>query len=196
MARGIPLRRWGCALVAVLICGTAGCSGDAPSPSPTTASVQPAETATPTVTVTKPALPLGKPTEDSAVAFVKYFIAASNYAYATYDTSLLEEISQPTCKYCGSAIDDVKRLQATQIRVGGSELSLVVAALPQKKITDSAIVAVVTDQRPGTSRTSTGQVVKVPGSRHAQLTFALDWDGGRWMTAGVSIEKKGAPWHA
>ena len=183
-------------LAVLLVCsGVAACSGSDPQPSPSHS--VPVATPTPSITVTKPALQLGRPTEDSAIAFVKYFIAAYNYAYATYDTSLLEEISQPTCKFCAGVVDDVQRLEAARIRVGGSEVKIADAFLPRDEPkANSALVITVSSQRPGTATSPTGQTRKVDGARNTQLDFGLDWDGGKWLVRGVDIHDKGTPWPA
>ncbi len=181
-------------LAALLAClALAGCSGDTRTPdasvAPVTHSAQ-----VPAVTVTPPALNLGQPTADSAVAFVRYFIDAYNYAYATYDTSLLEDISQPSCKYCASTAKEVHHLADAHLRVDGYGVTLVDAFPATKDIIDSAFVVAVLNQRPGTTTSSEGKLVTYPGSKNSQLGFQLDWDGGKWLVRGVRIQNKGTPW--
>ncbi len=189
-------RRLPAMLLALLLGLMTACSSDDPGPAPAT-SAQPSESSTPEVTATKPALPAGQPTAASAVAFVKYFWEAHNYAYATYDTSLLEAISRPGCLFCQSMISDVKRLKQSQTRVSGSEISLDGAALPPgEKIVDQAFVVAFSTQEPGTSIASNGKVTKVDGVRNSQVAIGLDLYRSRWLIRGVTIQKAGTVWPA
>ena len=184
----------GAVIVAVLCGGLAGCSTD---DSPAVPATRPAVTSTPEVTVTKPSLLLGQPTAASAVAFVRYFWDVYNYAYASYDTSLLQEISQPSCKYCSSVLEEINRLKTQGMRVEGSEVSLVDAVLPpDEPITDSAFVVTVSSQRPGKATSAAGRVTTVDGVKNSHVAFGLDWNGGKWLVRGVMIQKKGTPWRA
>ncbi|MCO1338315.1 hypothetical protein BJH93_05310 [Kocuria polaris] len=102
------------AVAGLLALALAGCTGTTavPSESPSPTSAAPTSSAPPTpkpATSTSPAENLEPPempklaTEFSAAgfeAFVEYWFEAQNYAMATGDTALLDEVSDDGCRFC------------------------------------------------------------------------------------------------
>ncbi len=170
----------------LIFLGLTACTDDEPAPAPSITSSE-LPTPTPAVTATKPVLQPGQPTADSAVQFVKYFWAAYNYAYETYDTSLLEAISQPSCKYCAARVSDVKTISRKKTQIEGFDARVEKTFLPFTKIVDRAEVVSQTTQDPGVAISSTGMKKDLPGFKSVRFTFALDWTGENWAVHGVGF---------
>lgn len=91
--------------VAVLL---AGCSSDPVPPAtlpPLASSPAPSPTPVPTPTG------INAPDAFGASAFTKHFFEQLNTAFATLDTSLLKEISDPECKACTGFVTAIDRVR-------------------------------------------------------------------------------------
>ncbi len=61
--------------------------------------------------------------EESALAFAHYFVDVLNYTANSGDTTILEEISGPECRYCQGFIETTNDLEASSQWIEGYELS-------------------------------------------------------------------------
>lgn len=171
----------------------AACTDDPtpPSPSgPTSAgSLQPTPTASPPSTVTPPPAPNAAHTRKGAEAFVRYFWAVHNYSYASQNTSLLESISEAACIFCKSTISDLQDLREKGATVDGSDVELVVAAVPPGTVGTRILVSTIVRQSPGTETLPDGSIRKFQGVPRTPSSAALSWANHRWIMHDVAITK-------
>jgi hypothetical protein len=164
----------------------AGCSDDDSGPGPTVTTAV-ATTAPPTSapTVQEPTKPVAKRTPESAVAFVRYFVALYNYAYATADVKTLGDISETDCAFCRALIDDARSRSERGAVTHDAETQILEAASPPVKITDRAVVVASIRQNPGWIFEPTGKRIVISGFKSLRSTFGLSWTGAGWSVHGV-----------
>ncbi|MDP9825672.1 DUF6318 family protein [Kineosporia succinea] len=126
---------------------------------------------------------------ESAKAFVQYFWAVHNYAYATLDTGPLEEISDADCTFCRSTVKNISGLREAGTQVEGSRVHAGVLAVPPAEITTGVIVS-------GTIRQEAARLLHEDGTQttaaaipSAQSFVSLNWAESHWMVADVAIEE-------
>jgi Family of unknown function (DUF6318) len=183
------------ALVAVgCLLACAGCtgSGDDPPASVTTTASPPVTTTATTPTVEEPAKPVARRTPESAVAFVRYFWALYNYAYATYDVAALQTISESSCRYCASTISDIQKIHAAKTRVEGYGIKVVETASPPVKITTGTLVIAVATQDPGRAVYADGKSSPLKGIPRTKFNFSVGWSQEGWSVEGVDYEAVGS----
>jgi len=162
--------------------------------SPTTTPVAPGSTATTPASSTAiaiPALPEAAthPTGPGAEAFFRYFLALYSASYATLNADALESVSLPTCKFCASAVKDIRAAKASGNRpVGGEVTPIVVVAAPGEPA-KGVLVNSVIRQNAGITYDSTGNAVASASARpRMAVDSVLVWSAGRWMIGGVEVK--------
>jgi Family of unknown function (DUF6318) len=190
--------RWVAATLLAPCLVMTACSGESdpapasPRPPPPPTSAAPP---TPLASVTEPALPEAKPTPASAIAFVRYFWDAYNYAYATYDVRPMQSISLPTCSSCDTLVNNVKGIQARNMRIKGYRLSIIDIVSPNERITSGALVRATLSQEPGEARAPRQQPEVLVGFQSVQSITSLAWDGSTWRVEALSNDPKTRkPW--
>jgi Family of unknown function (DUF6318) len=186
--------RWvAAALLAPCLLITA-CSGESDqAPAPTRPPSSPPPTSpppSPSAPVTEPALPAAKPTPASAIAFVRYFWDAYNYAYATYDSSLVRRLSEPQCRYCRSVIADVARIAQAGTKVEGHRVVVMDAVSPTANITTGTVVTAACRQVDGRAIYPDGDTALLRGFSPTNFIFAMHWSGGQWHIEAVDYGTK------
>ncbi len=124
--------------------------------------------------------------------FVRYFWAAYNYAYQTYDTNLLSTASSSNCAYCRSTVDDVKNIAAAGTVVEGYQVKVDHVSGPP----DSAVIKTGTlvlascSQASGVSHHADGKSVPLKGFGSTGFSFALRWTDSRWLVEAISYKRR------
>jgi len=127
----------------------------------------------------KPKFPAAakKQTDEGAVAFVEYYWAALNYAWAKPDAEILADLGTPQCSVCDffqKTADELKRkkqhVDAPSIEVNSAKLVYRTGTEAQVITEVSRTKASTVDQNGGVIRTNS------PGS--ASRVFRLEWDRG------------------
>ena len=129
------------------------------------------------------------PTGPGAEAFFKYFLALYTASYATLDADTLESVSLPTCKFCASAVKDIRAAKASGNRpVGGEVTPVVVQAAPGDPKVGLLINASIR-QAASTTYDSNGRVVSsVAALPQTGMDAAVRWVGVRWVVAVVVVK--------
>jgi uncharacterized protein DUF6318 len=164
------------------------CTHDDPPPPPPTTTQAPT-TPTPSPTLTPPPAPTAARTPAGAEAFVRYFWATYNYAYATLDPKPLQAISDKACELCASAAKNVDHLRQEGKRVDGGEVVVTVAVSPGLQKDHGVIVVTVLKQNAGTVSSETGDVEDIQAVPSHRGYVGLWWSGGKWTVNGVTIER-------
>lgn len=86
------------------VSGSAEETSSTPTPTPTPTAYVPASEKAPAQNVPVPVMPEAakQQTKEGWEAFAKYFIEELNYMVETNDTSRVEKLTSPNCKYCRS----------------------------------------------------------------------------------------------
>jgi uncharacterized protein DUF6318 len=163
------------------------CTHDDPPPPPPTTTQAPT-TPTPSPTLTPPPAPTAARTPAGAEAFVRYFWATYNYAYATLDPKPLQAISDKACELCASAAKKVNQLKQADKRIQGWDVVVVAAVSPPIQKRRGVIVATNLRQNAGTSISAAGEVEALKAVPNHRGYVGLRWIDGRWSVDGISIE--------
>jgi hypothetical protein len=190
-------------LVALAACSGGSSAGAPPSvtsapatsaatSAPVTLSVSSGTTASsPTASVGLPALPEAAkhPTREGAEAFFTYFLALYTASYASLNADELEAISLPSCKFCFSAVSDIREAKKAGNRpVGGEVKPIVVVAAPGDPVVGMLVNSAI-QQNSGTTYGPSG-VVLATAAAHANLAVdaAVRWVNGKWVVAVVRVK--------
>lgn len=121
----------------VTACCLAGCGSTKLSePHVPSTSSDPTTASTPTSTAAAPS-PTGRPampeaarahTPSGAVAFVKYYWAATNYAQAHVDPSVLTALADPNCKACTAVVKSIEKARRQRARIEGGVTTVTTAS--------------------------------------------------------------------
>jgi hypothetical protein len=186
----MKLARWALAMVAAcLVVALSACSDNSPpddqrTPPPTSS----AASSAPPTAVPTPARP-GKyeMNPESAEAFVRYFWDVVNYSFATGQTELLRTLSDDTCTFCSSTVEEIGKLKSDGSHVEGGEVSVTGVAVPP--LTQSkAIATAVLQQGAGRVIGSDGKVVSTSEEHKDLRTDVLvQWRKDRWVVLDVSF---------
>ena len=149
-----------------------------------------------TPTSAAPTLPDGadRATPEGATAFVKYFFAVYNHAFWTADPSTLEEISDPGCKFCSSAISAVQDVRSHHARIQGGRITVLGAVAAPTTGSGRTVVAVHLRQE-GQARLSPSGSVEVSSSPSPsyQLDVAVNQISGRWIVLAAASPPRSSP---
>ena len=157
-----------------------------PSPPPSSAA---SPTPSPTRTLKPPTPPRPKRTPANAEAFVRYFWASYNYAYATLDASAIKRISEAECRFCRSLVQQVEGLREERARTEGMRVRVrFVAAPPMEKPRRIAVVTVI-DQDSGKVIRADGTEQLADGADKTKSLAGLHWKNGSWHVYGISLDK-------
>lgn len=164
-SRGI--RTGGAAVVIAASLALAGCSGGSPgqagtsspastnlattsaspTPAPTpTAVYKPADASGPAQNVPVPVLPEVAKTEtkEGLEAFVRYWYEVLDYSYETGDSTVLKNVSQPSCVFCSSLRDGIAEAWSDGRWISGGNITTPAVTATMEPSGDSyAVVQVI-----------------------------------------------------
>jgi hypothetical protein len=172
------------------------CSGDEEVPAAWPTMAQPTATAlSPTPTPTpdpRPSLPPAakEGTPAGAEEFVRYFLKAYEYAYATNDTSPVEYFTLRGCRFCEGLLDAVRQQAAKGYRLEGGRLKPLYITVNPDSDQDRTIINAAFSEESSRMVDSSGRVVQSFTSSRAQLLdIALRWNLlNGWRVIDASIE--------
>jgi hypothetical protein len=133
--------------------------------------------------------PVADKTAKGAEEFVRYFWAVHNYAYATLDSSSLDEVSDRDCSFCSATSQDISSLREAKTLVSGADVHVVSISIPPADIKTGIIVGAVINQEPSELVHSDGSTATTAPLSQAQSFVSLNWEHGEWLIADVAIEE-------
>jgi hypothetical protein len=184
----------GLTVVGVLV--LAGCTGD-PAPRGTVGpgvTVSPSAVPSVTATAAAPVRPVDEATPGGAGQFVTFFWETYNYAYRNLDPDAIARISEPGCKFCASAIQEIRELRDSGSVLDGFEVHVDNSATASTDASVGVIVVSTISQTPGRT-TKNGKVRHLEGIRNMRSTVGVARANSRWIIAGVNNDTdSGKPW--
>lgn len=161
----------------------ASCSSDPAPIEPKATSSAAAASARPTSTLTPPTLPKQALSKDAtgAAAFAGYWIHVLNVAVLTADPTLIETISQPTCKGCESYIRQIESDRKDGIRSSGFRWDPKSASFKESDHV-SVVIGAARYRRIGPN----DSVTSIAANRYS-VGFELDWIGDGWIVRELYI---------
>ncbi|AEE47376.1 DUF6318 family protein [Cellulomonas fimi] len=145
--------------------------------SPSTAAPSPTPTVDLTVPPERPDA-LGTPSADGAASAAAYFVALYEYAYASGDTTPLEQMSADTCSFCTSTLEDVREGLAAAASEEGGGSTVLYASGTEITPAEWYSATLRVRQEPSVRRSATGEVLSEEVGGEYDLLFALSWVGG------------------
>jgi Family of unknown function (DUF6318) len=179
-------------VAAAAVAATTGCSGGGSGPESTSATSG-TTTTPPTTSVAAPVLPEAAkhPTVAGAEAFYRYFWDVYSYAFRNGKSSAIMGVAAiPECTYCSSAIKNIDGVTVEGYHFEGGEVSprLLVAAPGKPEV--GILINSTLDQKAGTTRTSTGEIVKSePAAVGIRIDAVVRWVNQRWLMAEAKVIK-------
>jgi hypothetical protein len=167
-----------------------GCGSDettvsaAPHRDSASASASPSPTATPPT-----APPAARNTSAGRIAFAKYFVKASNYAYRTNDATPVTSVASPASSYGCSMCTELEKYLARQKAKG---LHLEPADLPIKHAYETAhvrknvwVVDIVSSAPRRADVDASGHAVHTyPAKKFYLIEVGVAWENGRYRLTG------------
>jgi Family of unknown function (DUF6318) len=188
---GLTARATAATALTVGLLAMSGCGGSSDDKDPTSAAVQEeSPSASPSPTATPPPAPTtARNTSAGRIAFAKYFVKASNYAYATNDATPITSVGSPASSYGCSMCTDLKTYLDGQKAKG---LHLEPADLPVKRAFETAHIRdnvwVVDIESSATQRADVdafGHAVKTyPAKDPYLIEVGVAWENGHYRLTG------------
>lgn len=132
--------------------------------------------------------PEAEKSAEGAEAFVRYFWDVYDYSYLILDEKPLDQVSQSECKFCSSAISEIKSFRSASTRKQGAGVSIVAVTSPPVEDPQRLIVIAIINQAAGQTISSTGSVLDIPEIENARAAVALEWNDGSWIVHGINLE--------
>ncbi|WP_416370919.1 DUF6318 family protein [Timonella senegalensis] len=130
---------------------------------------------------------MSEETEEGAIATVRYFIDALNFAYATTDTKHVRTLFDQSCEFCKPLVENIDDAKSEGNKFENYELQI--DEILKSGSMDSELFAVAANvsQQPITVLTAAGEVVRTsdPVTGHRSM-FALQYRDGSWMVREIS----------
>lgn len=184
------------ASAALLVVVAAGCDGGSSEPSTTTRTSTPDQPTTsntagtsssaprPTsarYTPEKPTYPAAakEKTEDGAVAFVRYFWSAVNFAYTAPDKSILLNLSEPSCDLCNRFIETASDLSRGSQKYDAKLLDITQTSVVVMSEKGTRVRSRI-KFHPAKAVDSTGQISEEQEEGQGDYLFKLHWAGSSW----------------
>jgi hypothetical protein len=167
---------------AALVLVVAGCGGD-PKADPTRTPSSPSTSVTPTAT--PPVMPEAAKanTKAGAVAFVRYYVDAFNFAQATGSSTELASKSSAHCHECRAVLQGLRRIYDAHGHIDGGSLIVVRATSDYNSAERVWFVLVQIESGPQTLYESADADPKrLPGGRRS-MDFSVIHRGGEWKVS-------------
>lgn len=192
---GVWQRRVVPALLGLALVG--GCTGVGADPAESTGPpvVEVTTTPTPTPTpVVKPEPPeaMSEPTTDGAIAAATYFLALSDYAFASGDSEPLLAMSAEGCTYCAYVDEQVESMVAGKYTSEADPLEVLTATSTEIRPDEWFSALLRVEQDFTRARDTTGAVVDETGKSVVDFLFAISWLGDEWRVEQVGLTEVSA----
>jgi len=130
--------------------------------------------------------------KDGAIAAAKYFMDLVTFAYETGNTSPAEKMSDDSCTFCRSVIDEASAIHARgEYRVGADPEWI---GEPTHSIRPGSSVhelQLEARQKPGIRYDSAGDEIGHVNGGEFTLLFAVLWHENTWTVLGIRADKHG-----
>ena len=123
-----------------------------------------------------------------AANFVLYWVKVSNYASHTGDTARLSEISEPTCRGCGSYIDLYEKTYAQGGYFKGSDWRITNVSVEGE--TDEVLVHAHVIASEGVYRRSRSAPIETGNDEDSDLVFVARQSNGEWKVSQLGLESE------
>ncbi|MFN8075790.1 MAG: DUF6318 family protein [Kineosporiaceae bacterium] len=162
-----------------------GCSGgkDEPSAWPTLSNTVTSDPTTPTASPSTPPLPPVKPeaaypsTPEGAQEFVRWYLKAYEYAYASGDPTPIMGVATRGCVQCQSIVDRVSKRRAASQRLLGQRITVTGAAVAPGASAKHTVVLATFDSTGSTLVDAAGKTLDTFSPvKNEQLLIGLTWD--------------------
>lgn len=129
---------------------------------------------------------MGEASKAGAAAAATHFVALYEYAYATGDTSALQQMSAETCAFCTSALEDIRQGVALAASEEGGGSRVVYATSTEISPAEWYSATLRVEQEPSLRRGAAGEVLSEETGGEYDLLFALSWVGG-WRVDQIDV---------
>jgi hypothetical protein len=130
-----------------------------------------------------------------AEAAWRYFLLTWAYGFQTGDSYPLSLISDPSCKFCQSLVEDIDATRRDGHRLRGGDFTMTAyASIATDKTGDAYLISAMTSQAAGTLVDDTGKTVSTGAADPNGPFDALVWfRDGRWRVFRAATSHEGEP---
>ena len=162
-----------------------GCSSKEKAPTV----LPPVPSASPSLAPLSPPPEAAAETSEGASAFARYYFeTVVNRGYETLDPIEITTYSDPACNSCKNIVNDIERLKASELRVGGQRFVIEFAVTSQIEPGKPAIVDFRFNADTYREVDASGKVVReFPAQRKQDAQAAMIRSGDGWLVYGLRM---------